>query len=67
MLDKTIETFLTVAECGSMNKAAARLYRQAGVSDVGVKLIDGCRHEILNEDNHALVYADVWAFLEKLL
>lgn len=26
MLDKTIETFLTVAECGSMNKAAARLY-----------------------------------------
>lgn len=54
---------------GAMGKGVektAAQFRKNGMKNVSLHLYDG-RHEILNEDNHALVYADVWAFLEKLL
>ena len=54
---------------GAMGKGVektAAQFRKNGMKNVSLRLYDG-RHEILNEDNHALVYADVWAFLEKLL
>ena len=42
-----------------------RAMRRAGYRDVKGKLYPGMRHEILNEENHGVVYADVLEFLEK--
>ncbi len=38
---------------------------KAGYKNVGHKVYDGMRHEILNEENHQLVYDDVLAFLNQ--
>lgn len=54
---------------GSMGKGVertAREFRKSGMQNVTLQLYEG-RHEILNEDIHNTVYADVWSFLEKLL
>lgn len=54
---------------GAMGKGVEKTYKKfkdAGMRDVTLKLYDG-RHEILNEDNHAEVYADIWNFIEKRL
>lgn len=54
---------------GAMGKGVEKTYQKfkaAGMRDVTLKLYDG-RHEILNEDNHAAVYADIWNFIEKHL
>lgn len=44
-------------------KQAYAQFRKTGIQDVSMKLYDG-RHEILNEDNHMEVYADVWNYLK---
>ena len=54
-----------VGASGEGVKTAARLYRQAGVSDVGVKLIDGCRHEILNEDNRDETFVTILEWFDQ--
>ncbi|MDY2624908.1 MAG: L-threonylcarbamoyladenylate synthase [Coriobacteriales bacterium] len=54
-----------VGASGEGVKAAARLYRQAGVSDVGVRLIDGCRHEILNEDNRDETFVTILEWFDQ--
>lgn len=54
-----------VGSCGKDVLAAADLLRQAGVSDVEAKLYQGMRHEILNEPEHARVYDDVLAWLQR--
>lgn len=54
---------------GNMAKGVektAKKFRDSGMTDVTVHLYDG-RHEILNEENHATVYADVRAFILKNL
>lgn len=54
---------------GNMGKGVektANAFRRNGMKDVTLRLYEG-RHEILNEENHAAVYADVWKFLEKNL
>lgn len=54
---------------GNMGKGVEKTYRKflkAGMRNVKLKLYDG-RHEILNEDNHAEVYADIWEFMRNLL
>ena len=42
-------------------------FRRAGVRDVELKLYKGLRHEILNEDCRAVVYNDLWSWIEKHL
>jgi alpha-beta hydrolase superfamily lysophospholipase len=43
-----------------------RRYREAGLSDVTVKVYPGGRHEMLNETNRAEVVADLTAWLERV-
>ena len=54
---------------GNMAKGVektAQKFRGSGMTDVTLRLYDG-RHEILNEENHATVYADVREFILKNL
>ncbi len=57
-----------VGSCGKGVQAAADLYRGQGVEDVQVILYPHMRHEILNEPQRSLVYADVeeW-FTERMV
>lgn len=48
-----------VGDCGKGVERAAQLARSAGIQDVSVKLYPHMRHEILNEDDRALVMDDV--------
>lgn len=55
---------------GDMGKGVRKAYesfRRAGVRDVELKLYEGLRHEILNEDCRAVVYHDLLSWLEKHL
>ena len=47
--------------------AVAEMFKAAGMTAVEEKLYEGMRHEILNEPEHAVVYADVLAWLEAQL
>ncbi|MCD7768553.1 MAG: alpha/beta hydrolase [Oscillospiraceae bacterium] len=49
-----------------VNKTAA-CFRQAGMSDVSIKLYPGARHEVLNELNKQEVWDDVLSWLEQKL
>ena len=40
---------------------------QPPARDVEIKLYRGLRHEILNEDCRAVVYNDIWNWIEKHL
>ena len=56
-----------VGEMGKGVKRAYEAFRRAGVRDVELKLYKGLRHEILNEDCRAVVYNDLWGWIEKHL
>ena len=56
-----------VGEMGKGVKRAYEAFRRAGVRDVELKLYRGLRHEILNEDCRAVVYNDLWSWIEKHL
>lgn len=56
-----------VGEMGKGVKRAYEAFRRAGVRDVELKLYKGLRHEILNEDCRAVVYSDLWSWIEKHL
>lgn len=56
-----------VGDNGKGVKAAADLMRKAGAQDVDVILYDGMRHEILNEEDAALVFDDVLAWIEAII
>lgn len=48
-----------VGNYGKGVKQSAELYRKAGVRNIETKLYPGKRHEILNENNNDVVYADI--------
>lgn len=53
---------------GHMGKGPTKLYnkyKKLGIKDVTLKLYDHMRHEILNENNHEIVYKDVLDFFNK--
>ena len=56
-----------VGEMGKGVRRAYEAFRRAGVRDVELKLYKGLRHEILNEDCRAVVYNDLWSWIEKHL
>ena len=56
-----------VGEMGKGVKRAYEAFRRAGMRDVELKLYKGLRREILNEDCRAVVYNDLWSWIEKLL
>jgi alpha-beta hydrolase superfamily lysophospholipase len=49
---------------GQLLEVLGQRYRDAGLTEVTVKLYDGARHEILNEINRDEVTADVLAWLD---
>ena len=71
-MPKNLPVFFIAGKCdpvGSMGQGVektAKRFRDSGMTDVTLRLYDG-RHEILNEENHATVYADVWAFIHRNL
>ena len=53
---------------GNMGQGVRKAYQNfmsAGVKNADIKLYDGLRHEILNEESHLKVYADILAWLRK--
>lgn len=56
-----------VGDMGRGVRKAFESFRRAGVRDVELKLYEGLRHEILNEDCRAVVYEDILRWLEKHL
>ena len=56
-----------VGEMGRGVRRAYEAFRRAGMRDVELKLYKGLRHEILNEDCRAVVYNDLWSWIEKHL
>ena len=54
-----------LAQGGAAVEALADRYRQAGLTDVEVRLYEGARHEVLNETNRDEVTADIIAFLDR--
>lgn len=56
-----------VGECGKGVVEACELYREAGVLDCRMRLYPGLRHEILNEDAHEEVEADILGWIESHL
>lgn len=55
-----------VGEMGKGVRRAYEAFRRAGVRDVELKLYKGLRHEILNEDCRAVVYNDLWSWIENI-
>lgn len=72
LMPKSLPVFFIAGKSdpvGNMGKGVektASAFRRNGMENVALRLYEG-RHEILNEENHAAVYADVWEFLEKNL
>ncbi len=54
-----------VGENGKAVKRVYEMYKEAGIKNVEIKLYEGDRHEILNEDDRGQVYEDILAWLEK--
>jgi alpha-beta hydrolase superfamily lysophospholipase len=53
-----------VGDYGKGPEKVCKLYREAGLQDVTLKLYDGARHEVLNETNREEVYNDVLQWLK---
>lgn len=53
-----------VGEYGKGVKQAYEAMKEAGMEHIAIKLYDGGRHEILNEIDKELIYADVYKFLK---
>lgn len=52
-----------VGEDGKGPKAALKLYKDAGIKDVSLKLYQECRHELLNELNRDKVMGDILSWI----
>ena len=53
---------------GNYGKGVQKVFKrlkEAGVTDISIKLYQGDRHEIINETDKEQVYADVLAFLKR--
>lgn len=53
-----------VGNLGEGTKAAAELFKKAGIKDVTLKLYVGDRHEILNEMDRHQVFEDIYQWIE---
>jgi alpha-beta hydrolase superfamily lysophospholipase len=55
---------------GNMGKGVVEmrdLYENSGIKDITLRLYEGDRHEILNETDRDVVYADIAEWAEKLI
>lgn len=51
---------------GELVKVLVERYREAGLTNVSLRVYDGARHEILNETNRAEVIDDIVTWLERM-
>lgn len=56
-----------VGEYGKGVERAYNSFCKAGLHDVSIKIYPGMRHEILNEDDHEIVYKDILTWLNAKL
>lgn len=54
-----------VGDAGAGVKKAYRQYKRAGLRDVKIKLYEGDRHEIINENDRTVVYGDIWNWMKR--
>ncbi len=54
-----------VSKNGKQVKEVFEMYKNAGITDISMKLYEGARHETLNETNKEEVYNDVLTWLNK--
>lgn len=54
-----------VGNCGKGVQNVYNKYKKSGYQDVELKLYEGDRHEILNEDDRDVVYRDILNWIEK--
>ncbi len=54
-----------VSKNGKQVKDVFGMYKNAGITDISIKLYEGARHETLNETNKEEVYNDVLSWLNK--
>lgn len=54
-----------VGNCGKGVQNVYNKYKESGYQDVELKLYEGDRHEILNEDDKDVVYQDILNWIEK--
>ncbi|MFA7168786.1 MAG: lysophospholipase [Sphaerochaetaceae bacterium] len=54
-----------VGEYGKGVRASCELYKDAGISDVELRLVHGARHEVLNETNREQTEAFLLSWMEK--
>ncbi len=52
-----------VGDAGIGVKRVYRQYKKAGLKDVTMKLYEGDRHELINELDREIVYADIWEWI----
>lgn len=52
-----------VGDAGVGVKRVYRQYKKAGLRDVTMKLYEGDRHELVNEPDREIVYADIWEWV----
>ena len=52
-----------VGASGKGVQAVYRRYLSKGAKDVNIKLYEGDRHEILNEEDRSVVYKDIFEWL----
>lgn len=53
---------------GNFGKSVGNIskkYKECGIKDVSLKLYRNDRHEILNEPDRAIVYQDIWQWMEQ--
>lgn len=68
--EKTLPIFFVagsedpVGNCGKGVRNVYKKYKNSGYSDVEIKLYQGDRHEILNEDDKDVVYKDILDWLQ---
>ena len=56
-----------VGENGKGVNKAAEMFRRAGIKQIDVKIFEGMRHEILNEQKKELVYASIVNWIERVI
>ena len=54
-----------VGNCGKGVKTVFERYKKLGYQDVEIKLYEGDRHEILNEDDKDVVYQDILGWIQE--
>lgn len=54
-----------VGDCGAGVKRVYEMYKEVGIKEISMKLYEGDRHEILNETDKEIVFADIYHWIQE--